>query len=141
MGYIVHLLFPYSIHPFHPEVGDQHIELLALELVEGVLRAVRAHRSIALRFKDFTAQAGQNFMIIDKQNGFHRAPVANCRGDTPPTLYIWFRAGCEKMPEHAAICGKEEQNWVDRNSEGRRFAVVAAVTDGAFPRNPVAIPA
>jgi hypothetical protein len=64
-----------SVHAFHAEVGDQNVELFFGEFFEGVRGAVGAYGSVTLHFENLAAETSEDFMVVDKENGFHTAPV------------------------------------------------------------------
>src|SRR6185369_11815928 len=92
-----------TVHAFHAEVGDQDVELFPLELLNRVLRVVGAHCAVTLHLEDFTTQARQHFVVVNKQNCFHRNFTRRAEIGTLRTLYCpqcWFLFWPEKMPDN-----------------------------------------
>src|SRR5208283_5053393 len=60
-----------AVHAIHLPVRHQNVELLLVELFQGLGSVVSAHCAIALRPQNGAAQARQHLVIVNEKNCFH----------------------------------------------------------------------
>ncbi len=72
-----------AVHALHAKVGDEDIKILVFEFPQSFLSVVCAHGTIALHLEDLATESCQDFMIVNKKDGFHeRTPLVQTVSDS-----------------------------------------------------------